>query len=98
MPSIDLSINSVKLAYEATNFQPHRTCLDEFRTDPQHGRSAEHDKLMSAFSELRSLDDNLRKQAQEIFERHGLFEHGFAACATFHYVPEWDKHGKGEDQ
>ena len=86
-----ITIQQVKDAMEAINFQPQTQILHETEDEKNLGTSEEYDRLVLAFNEIAELERVLRTKSEEIFQCHGLHQHGFAASVTTHYVPEWDQ-------
>jgi len=85
-----ITIQQLKESIEAINFQAQTHILHETLPEKNLGASEEYDRLVLAFNEIAELERVLRSKSNEIFRRHGLDRHGFAASVTTHYVPEWD--------
>jgi hypothetical protein len=86
-----VSIEQMKEAMETINFQPQKQVLHETEDEKNLGASEEYDRLVLAFNEIAELERELRIKSTEIFQRHGLYQHGFAASVMTHYVSEWDQ-------
>lgn len=89
-----LTLREFKNCQEVGDAQFHRFPSESVVTDPFHGQSEEWDRMVAALTELHYLDQRIREEAQAIFVKHGLSDHGFACTVHFHYVPAWDKSEK----
>lgn len=69
-------------AWRVGDVQPH-LCVEDTQ-DPLLGQSDEHDRIASAFTELHSLDLEVRGRVNELFEKHGLAKEGFTGCVHFY--------------
>lgn len=86
-----LTLRELKESHLVGNVQFHRLHGDKISPDPFHGLNDEWDRFVAAMTELHYLDQHVRDQAQAIFEKHGLTNHGFACTVDFHYVRDWDR-------